>query len=348
MAEYEVTIRPVEPGDALGLSRVQIDTWRDAYVGVLPDDTLLDLDEMRAAVRWTRIVGTLKAPEVVAVADYECSIVGFCHGGLGRKTISDVIDRDGSVAEVYAMYVDPSFQGLGLGRALLADVARRLISHGFESLVLTTLAEHRSGAAGQNHRLGTELGDPRRVDGAREDLAVDAVLTHPAGDELGELAAEIQDEDAVGHGAAPGGSEKRGTLPEGRPSGKRQGTPERPGPVNPAEARTQGQHQCRHSGRARPRDRSGIHAVTGVRSCRWIPDPRRCCGPVRNDGNKERVSRSGASSELGRSGRPDYAAGASSRWTSRSMSGQKYGTCSAGEPTTIEGIASPTAPPIRS
>ena len=44
MAEFEVTIRAVEPGDALGLSRVQVDTWRDAYVGVLPDDTLLDLD----------------------------------------------------------------------------------------------------------------------------------------------------------------------------------------------------------------------------------------------------------------------------------------------------------------
>ena len=158
MAEYEVAIRPVEAGDALGLSRVQIDTWWDAYVGVLPDDTLLDLDEMRAAVRWTRIVGTLKAPEVVAVADYEGRIVGFCHGGLGRKTISDVIDRDGSVAEVYAMYVDPSFQGLGLGRALLADVARRLISHGFESLVLTTLADNRHGRRFYE-RIGGAVGD---------------------------------------------------------------------------------------------------------------------------------------------------------------------------------------------
>ena len=49
MAEFEVTIRAVEPGDALGLSRVQVDTWRDAYVGVLPDDTLLDLDEVTRA-----------------------------------------------------------------------------------------------------------------------------------------------------------------------------------------------------------------------------------------------------------------------------------------------------------
>lgn len=158
MAEFEVTIRAVEPGDALGLSRVQVDTWRDAYVGVLPDDTLLDLDEMRAAVRWTRIVGTLKPPEVVSVADLDGRIVGFCHGGLGRKAVAEVIDRDESVAEVYAMYVDPSFQSLGLGRALLADVARRLITHGFDSLVLTTLAKNRHGREFYE-RIGGAVGD---------------------------------------------------------------------------------------------------------------------------------------------------------------------------------------------
>ena len=159
MAEHNVIIRPVEPGDALGLARVQIDTWRDAYVGVLPDDTQLDLDEMRAAVRWTRVVGNLRSSEALAVAEAGGRVIGFCHGGPGRRAVAEAVDRDGPVAEVYALYVDPSFQGLGIGRALLADVTRRLIAHGFESLALLTLAENRHGRRFYDH-IGGAAGEP--------------------------------------------------------------------------------------------------------------------------------------------------------------------------------------------
>jgi hypothetical protein len=45
MNEFKVSIRRGETVDAIGLARVQIETWRDAYVGILSDDTLIDLDE---------------------------------------------------------------------------------------------------------------------------------------------------------------------------------------------------------------------------------------------------------------------------------------------------------------
>ena len=48
MAEFEITVREAEPTDAIGLAGVQVETWRDAYVGVLSDDALIDLDEMQA------------------------------------------------------------------------------------------------------------------------------------------------------------------------------------------------------------------------------------------------------------------------------------------------------------
>lgn len=159
MAEHSVTIRQAAAGDALGLSRVQIDTWRDAYVGVLPDDTLLDLDEMRAAVRWTRVVGTANASESLVVAECGDRVVGFCHGGPGRRAIADVVRQDGRMAEVYALYVDPSFQGLGIGSALLADATRRLIAHGFDSLLVLTLAGNRHGRRFYD-RAGGAPGDP--------------------------------------------------------------------------------------------------------------------------------------------------------------------------------------------
>src|SRR3546814_8606677 len=95
---------------------------------------------MRAAVRGTRVAGTVAAPETLTVAARDGHVVGFCHGGLGRSPVAEAIGGDEPVAEIYALYVDPSFQGLGVGRALIADVARRMIGHGIESLALLTLA----------------------------------------------------------------------------------------------------------------------------------------------------------------------------------------------------------------
>jgi hypothetical protein len=53
--------------------------------------------------------------------------------------------------------------------------------------------------AGEDHRLGLQPLQRvlRPVEG--HDLGVDALLAHPAGNELGHLAAEIDDEDGVGH-----------------------------------------------------------------------------------------------------------------------------------------------------
>ena len=67
---------------------------------------------------------------------------------------------------------------------------------------------HRIRAAGEDDPPGPPLPDPLDGAGARVDLAVDVGLAHPARDELGELAAEVEDQDAVvvrrrGHRAAP-------------------------------------------------------------------------------------------------------------------------------------------------
>ena len=145
MKQITASIRPAETLDAIGLARVQIETWRDAYVGILPDDTLVGLDEMRAAVRWTRLVAGLEEPERLSVAVVEGDVVAFCHGGAGRRGVPEVFGTSDRMAEVYALYVDPSYQSLGLGRALLGHVAQGLESDGFDSLTVFTLATNRHG-----------------------------------------------------------------------------------------------------------------------------------------------------------------------------------------------------------
>ena len=62
-------------------------------------------------------------------------------------------------------------------------------------------AGHRGRAAGEDDGAGAEVADAlgRRVEG--QDLAVDAALAHPPGDELGYLRAEVEDENPIRHGA---------------------------------------------------------------------------------------------------------------------------------------------------
>ena len=111
---------------------------------------------------------------------------------------------------------DLQFGAAELAMVAAFDAAAHLRHHG---LLAVADAEH--GQAGLEHPVGrarrAELGDAGRAagqdDGFRlealegllglvegHDLGVDALLAHAARDQLRDLAAEIDDEDGVGHG----------------------------------------------------------------------------------------------------------------------------------------------------
>ena len=71
---------------------------------------------------------------------------------------------------------------------------------------------HRRGAAGEDDALGLQprIGLVGAVE--RGDLAIDAGLADPPGDELGHLAAEIDDEDGVGLASWPGDRQRAPAL----------------------------------------------------------------------------------------------------------------------------------------
>ena len=61
---------------------------------------------------------------------------------------------------------------------------------------------HRGRTAREDHRLGIEARKPILRLRERHDLAIDASLAHAPGDELRHLAAEVDDEDVLGHGVS--------------------------------------------------------------------------------------------------------------------------------------------------
>lgn len=128
-------IRDARPSDAAAIARVHVDTWRTAYRGIVSEGHLRSLCYETSAKRHQeRISRQAETGLVSLVAVWEGGeIVGFVNAGAERKGIS------GFDAEVYGVYVLESYQGKGVGRALLAGTARELARAGFSSLILWAL-----------------------------------------------------------------------------------------------------------------------------------------------------------------------------------------------------------------
>ena len=134
------TYRPARIADAADIARVQVETWRESYAGLVPDAFLATLSVPAGTARWEEHIA---APDrVVYVADDGGDVVGFGSGGPARD--ADVPEDAG---EVYALYVHPAAQRRGHGAALLRSVTAGLAAAGYARAVLWTLAGNAAACA---------------------------------------------------------------------------------------------------------------------------------------------------------------------------------------------------------
>jgi GNAT superfamily N-acetyltransferase len=128
-------VREARLVDAKALARVEVESWRDTYPTLLPKSYLsktLGMGRTRASWRrrlmeggeTTIVIVPRRAPE---------RVLGYATYGTAR---SPGLPFKG---EVYALYLLPEFIGQGLGKRLLAAVARRLINAGVSSLCVEVL-----------------------------------------------------------------------------------------------------------------------------------------------------------------------------------------------------------------
>ena len=131
-----IMIRPARPADARAIARLDVETWRTTYAGMLSTSYLLGLSERRRELGWRGVI--LREPRDVRVAvEPEGAIIGFGSCGPNRG------DRFFS-GEVFTLYVAPDWQNQGIGRRLMVALFRRLVASGRRSAIVWVLRDNPS------------------------------------------------------------------------------------------------------------------------------------------------------------------------------------------------------------
>jgi GNAT superfamily N-acetyltransferase len=114
-------VRPGRLADAPAIARIELETWRTTYAGMLPDRVLLNMSERRQTASWMSFLRN--RPDDVRIAQTaRGTITGFGNCGAQRNSALDF------AGEIYTLYVTPDEQGKGTGRSILLALFSRLVA----------------------------------------------------------------------------------------------------------------------------------------------------------------------------------------------------------------------------
>jgi len=133
-------IRSATPLDVGDIARLHVKAWQSAYRGHVPDAYLEALDSSQRTAMWSRVI--VQPDTVVLVATAQEAIVGFCSLLPSRDS-----DANPAVAELSAIYVDPTRLRAGVGRSLIRAAAEIARSRSFVEVTLWVLTSNLSARA---------------------------------------------------------------------------------------------------------------------------------------------------------------------------------------------------------
>ena len=135
-----MNVRPATAEDADAIGRVQVETWRAAYQGLMPDEAIAQFDVEARRRMWREgLARTPRPGSATFVAELEGEVVGFASVGAARD------EDDLSTGELYAIYLHPTCWDRGIGRALLERAEESMRSSGFTLAILWVLEGNERG-----------------------------------------------------------------------------------------------------------------------------------------------------------------------------------------------------------
>ena len=137
----EVHFRPADLADADAIGALHVQSWRESYPGILPNQLLHGLSVEARSKMWRTILSDLPAlnESDVFVAEGPIGIVGF--GACGRQRDSAFRDN-GFDAEIGAIYVLKAAQRGGIGKGLMRLMAQAMIGRGRRAASLWVLHQN--------------------------------------------------------------------------------------------------------------------------------------------------------------------------------------------------------------
>jgi GNAT superfamily N-acetyltransferase len=116
-----VTLRDATESDSPAIARLHAESWRSAYRGILSDEYLDTRAHSERALLWrARFSEKTGKPFFVVLAEIGAQLAGFaCVFPNEDPTFGSFVDN---------LHVTPELKRKGIGRTLLAEVARRLVA----------------------------------------------------------------------------------------------------------------------------------------------------------------------------------------------------------------------------
>ena len=127
-----ITIRKATPKDALGISIVNVYTWKTTYSGLIPEEFIDSRIEKVTEIA-ERNKREIEEKDNFIVATVDGAIIGFACYGESRE------EEFINAAEIYAIYVLSGFQGKNIGKKIFKSCIEELKRNGFDSVIINCL-----------------------------------------------------------------------------------------------------------------------------------------------------------------------------------------------------------------
>ena len=158
-----VAVRRARAFDAPDLARIHVEAWNDAYEGLVPDHLIAAQTVETRTAQWRRTIASGDTASWIASVDRRpCGLMSIGHRDQHTED-------DGTVGEIFTLYVVAPMWGIGVGSALWATGLAHLRASGLLPAGLWVLEgntrarafyERRSWVWNGGTRLDTSFGDP--------------------------------------------------------------------------------------------------------------------------------------------------------------------------------------------
>lgn len=130
-------IRIASKEDIKGVSRVYVDSWRNTYRGLVPNDYLDALSYEEVEKKWIDFLNNENESFIYVAINDTAKIIGFASGKS--------IDQKSFDGELYSLYLLQECRRLGVGRQLVSAIAKHFKEKGIYSMIVWVMRQNKSG-----------------------------------------------------------------------------------------------------------------------------------------------------------------------------------------------------------